>query len=142
MKRNDVDWSQSRVMFISPQFTKYQKQAINFRDFPIELWKISKYENNIILYNQLKSPETSESITTITSKSDIVQKVSREIKLYTEEYHLQNMPDHIKEIYDDLKERILNFGDNIEIRPRKRYIGFIANTNFIDIHLMKSNLKL
>jgi hypothetical protein len=31
LKRDDIDWSQSKVIFVSPQFTKYQKQAINFR---------------------------------------------------------------------------------------------------------------
>jgi len=40
LKRSDVDWSQSRVMFISPSFTTYQKEAINFKDLPIELWEI------------------------------------------------------------------------------------------------------
>ena len=55
LKRDDIDWSQSRVLFIAPQFTTYQKQAINFRDLPLELWEISRYENNTILFNQLKS---------------------------------------------------------------------------------------
>jgi hypothetical protein len=48
---------------VSPQFTKYQRQAINFRDLPIELWEVSKFANGTLLFNQLKSPETSESIT-------------------------------------------------------------------------------
>ena len=142
LKRDDVDWSQSKVIFISPQFTKYQRQAINFKDLPIELWEVNKYENNTILFNQLKSPETSESITKVSPKSDIVQKVSREIKVYTEEDHLQGMPEDIISTYEELKERILNLGDNIEIRPRKQYIGFIANTNFVDIHPQKSQIKI
>ena len=45
LKRENVDWSQSRVLFVSPAFSKYQQQAINFKDLPIELWEISKYEN-------------------------------------------------------------------------------------------------
>jgi len=142
LKRENIDWSQSRVIFISPQFTKYQRKAINFKDLPIELWEISKYENNTIVFNKLKSAETSESITKISPKSDIVQKVSREIKVYTEEDHLQGMPEDIIEIYEELKERILNLGDNIEIRPRKYYIGFIAITNFVDIHIQRSQIKL
>ncbi|WNZ28480.1 MAG: hypothetical protein IAX21_07370 [Candidatus Bathyarchaeota archaeon] len=142
LKRGDVDWSQSRVIFISPQFTKYQRLAINFRDLPIELWEISRYENNTVLFNQLKSPEMSESITSISPNSEIVQKVSREIRVYTEEDHLKQMPDNIIESYEELKSRILDLGENIEIRPRKKYIGFIANTNFIDVHLKKSKLKL
>ncbi|EXZ04785.1 hypothetical protein ACIXMS_08655 [Bacteroides fragilis] len=37
LKRNDVDWSQSRVVFVSPSFTDNQKEAVNFRDLAIEL---------------------------------------------------------------------------------------------------------
>jgi predicted transport protein len=142
LRRGDIDWSQSRVVFVAPQFTKYQKQAINFRDLPIELWEITRYRNNVILYNQLQSPEMSESITTVSPKSDLVQKVSREIKVYTEEDHTQGMPERIVETYAALKDRVLNLGENIQVRPRKHYVGFIANTNFTDIHLMKSKLKL
>ena len=106
LKRLDVDWSQSRVTFISPKFTKYQKLAINFRDLPIELWEISKYENNTILFNQLKSPETNESISKISPENEVVQKVSREIKVYTEEDHLQFMPEAITELYEEVKNII------------------------------------
>lgn len=90
----------------------------------------------------MKSPETSESITKVSSKSDVVQKVSREIKVYTEEDHLKGIPEEIVSIYEEVKERILNLGDNIEIRPRKYYIGFIANSNFVDICPQKSQIKV
>ncbi|MGD0071336.1 MAG: DUF5655 domain-containing protein [Candidatus Bathyarchaeia archaeon] len=142
LKRDDVDWSQSKVIFVSPQFTKYQKQAINFRDLPIELWEVSKFENGTLLFNQLKSPETSESITKVSPKSDIVQKVSREIKVYTEEDHLSGLPNETIELYETLKERVLRLGDNIEVRPRKLYIGFVAGTNFVDVHPQRMQLKL
>jgi predicted transport protein len=142
LKRDDVDWSQSKVIFVSPQFTKYQKQAINFRDLPIELWEVSKFENETLLFNQLKSPETSESINKISSRSDIVQKVSREIKVYTEEDHLSSLPNETIELYEALKERVLSLGDNIEVRPRKLYIGFVAGTNFVDVHPQRMQLKL
>jgi predicted transport protein len=62
--------------------------------------------------------------------------------LYSEEYHLEGKPEEIIEKYEELKDTILELGDNIEIRPRKDYIGFIANTNFVDIHPKKSKLTL
>lgn len=142
LKRDDVDWSQSKVIFVSPQFTKYQKQAFNFRDLPIELWEVSKFENGTLLFNQLKSPETSESITKISPRSEIVQKVSREIKVYTEEDHFNGLPNETVELYQALKERILSLGDNIEVRPRKLYVGFVAGTNFVDVRPQKNQLKL
>ena len=33
LKRHDVDWSQSRIVFVSPSFTDFQKQSTNFKDF-------------------------------------------------------------------------------------------------------------
>ena len=142
LKRNDVDWESSKVIFVSPQFTKYQIQAINFRDFPIELWEISKYDNNTISFEQIKPTEAVDSITKISPRSEVVKKVSGEVKLYSEEYHLEGKSVEIIEIYDELKDSILDLGDNIEIRPRKDYIGFIANTNFVDIHPKKSKITL
>jgi len=41
-----------------------------------------------------------------------------------------------------LKDKVLSLGDNIEIRPRKKYVGFVASTNFVDVHPQKSQLKL
>ena len=35
LKRDDVDWSQSRVIFVANSFTTYQMNAINFKDLPI-----------------------------------------------------------------------------------------------------------
>lgn len=141
LKRNDVDWTQSRVIFISPKFTNYQKQAINFRDLPIELYEVAKYQNSSISYNQLRSSDTSESINKISRASDVVKKVSREIKVYTEADHLSKAPNEIKDFYEKIKSRILNIGE-VEIKPKKHYIAFVAATNFVDIHIQKSQLKL
>lgn len=37
--REDVDWSQSRVIFVADSFNEYQVGAIGFRSLPIELWE-------------------------------------------------------------------------------------------------------
>src|SRR5690606_2344968 len=63
LKRDDVDWSQSKVIFISPNFTDYQKHSVNFKDVPYELWEIKQYENNLIGFVQHKT-SSDESIAT------------------------------------------------------------------------------
>ena len=141
LKRDDVDWSQSRVIFISPAFSKYQQQAINFKDLPIELWEISKYENDLIQYTRLKSPETSESIKKISKKSAVVEKVSEEVKVYTEEDFLNHCSEEIKSLYEEFKNQILSIDENIEVIPKKKYIAFKAQRNFIDILPQKNKIK-
>jgi len=37
LKKNDIDWSQSKVIFVANSFTPYQQKAIDSRDLPIEL---------------------------------------------------------------------------------------------------------
>jgi predicted transport protein len=138
---NSVDWSQSRVLFVSPGFTKFQQQAINFRDLPIELWEIKQFENNLILFNQLKAQEGGESITKIGKTNRIVQKVSREVKVYTEEEHVSYASETIKEMYEQVKSVILQFSSDITIQPKKMYIAFKSGTNFVDIEVQKKALK-
>ena len=142
LRRDDVDWSQSRVVFVSPSFSKYQKQAINFKDLPIEIWEVARYEGGMIEYDQYEPPDTLESINTVSPKTEAAQRVVREVIVYTEDQHKREMPDEIVEMYNGLKARILDFGDRIEVAPKKHYIGFKANTNFVDVHFQKAQLKL
>jgi predicted transport protein len=142
LKKEHVDWTQSRVIFISSVFTAFQRKAIEFKDLPIELWEVKKYSNQTILFNQIQTPTQSESILTITQKSDIIQNVTKEIKVYTEESHLQSVDPNIKELYILLKEAIMNFDPKIKIIPRKKYVGFIKTQKFLNIHIKRKFLKL
>lgn len=141
LKKNEVDWSQSRVIFISPQFTKYQKKAIDFKDLPIELWEITKYSSDIILFNQLTAPDTSETIN-FYSKSPVINKVTEEVKVYDEEDNLEGSSETTRLIYENLSERVLNLGD-IEIKSFKTYISFKSNSvDFLAIRVYKNVLRI
>ncbi len=137
LKRNDIDWSQSRVIFVSPSFTTYQREAINFKDLPIELWEIKRYSNNTVSYNQIQKVKAQESVKTISRQDETSKKVSKEIKVYTEEGHLQNSTPQIIELYEKFKSLIANF-EGIEIKPKKWYIAFIGSSNIVDFHIKKN----
>jgi predicted transport protein len=141
LKRNDVDWSQSRVLFVSQNFTNYQREAINFKDLPIELWEITRYENQTVSYEQIIKSDSQESINTISKSDKTIRSVAKEIKVYTEQEHFQNVSDEIKELYDKVKSAILDLG-NIEIKPKKKYIAFVCGKNIVDIHPQQKALKM
>lgn len=142
LKRDDVDWSQSRVIFISPNFTEYQKHSVNFKDVPFELWEIKQYENGLIGFTQNKTT-SDESISTIsTTENTMMEKVSSEVKVFTEEYHLnysKSRPEWVKELYFTMKERIMNLGE-VEIKPNGNYISYRRKTPFVDIVIYNSGL--
>ena len=142
LKRSSVDWSQSRVIFISQGFTSYQKEAINFKDLPIALWEIKRYSNQTISFEEIRKLNATESIKTISSKNSDVDAVSKEVVVYTEQDRLKNIPEKVQGIYNSLRNKILDLGD-VEIKATKLYVAFTVNgSNFTDIALQKQGLKL
>ncbi|HLV46344.1 MAG TPA: DUF5655 domain-containing protein [Flavobacterium sp.] len=144
LKRNDVDWSQSKVIFVSPVFTDYQREAINFKDLPIELWEIKRFENGTISFEQIQKTSAKESIKTISGNNETVEIVNKEIKVYTEQDHLQKINSETTlELYRQIKERLLNLDDNVNIQPKKQTVGFTIDNNiFCDIVLQNTGLKI
>lgn len=143
LKRNDVDWSQSRIIFVSPSFNDFQKSATDFRDLAIELWEIKQLENDVVVINPIKKSKSAPSIKQIQQNDNSeISKVSKEIKVYTEEDHLNNKTDDIIELYENYKNAILNLSTDIEIKPQKWYIAYKKQKNIIDIEIQSKALKL
>ena len=117
LKKGDVDWSQSKVLFLANSFTRYQQSAINFKDLPIELWEVKLFDNDTILYNQLKPPASSASIQDV-SKDKTIREVTAEVKVYTLDDHFSKCAAKIKDLFLILEEKILGLSPDI-----KEYIG-------------------
>lgn len=142
LKRKDIDWSQSRVLFLANSFTPYQQSAINFKDLPIELWEVKKYDNQIMFYNQLKSVDVKESIKTI-SKSKTIASVSREVKKYLIKHHFNAGWENTREFFEEIRSKILDIDTRVEEKVNKFYIGYkIGAFNICTIHTYKSRLEL
>lgn len=142
LKRNDIDWSQSKVIFISPSFTTFQLEAINFKDLPIELWEVKRYSNNTVRFDQHRPASTVASIRTVSKKSEAVEAIGREVKTYTEEGHLKIANPNIAEFYNRFKELVLSISPEIYIKPMKQYIAFRSKTNITDVEVQKKSLKI
>ena len=142
LKREDVDWSQTRVVFVSTSFTENQILATNFKDIAIELWEVSRYEGDIISINSIKKTKGAESIKPITQQNLKLKKVIDEIRVYTEEEHVSKASDEIAELYEKLKSAILSLTDGIEVKPLKLYIAFKKDKNIVDITLQRNSIKL
>ena len=47
---SDINWDETRIVFISPQYTKYQKKASSFHELPIELYEIKLFNFFLNIY--------------------------------------------------------------------------------------------
>jgi predicted transport protein len=145
IKRDEVDWSQSKVVFISPHFSDYQRNSVNFKNLPFELWEITRYNDGSIGLSKISTESNVDINTTIgeNSSDGIMGKVTKELVRYDENYHLlksKNRPDGVKELYYKLKNRILELGEGIEIRFGKQTIGFVQNRVFTDLILYNKGI--
>ena len=142
LKREDVDWSQTRVAFVSTSFTENQILATNFKDIAIELWEIKRFENDLFSVSAIKKTRSAESIKPVMQQNNALIKVIDEIKVYTEDEHIDSTTEEIAELYKRFRDAILNLTDGIEIKPTKLYIAFKKDTNLVDIAIQKKALKI
>lgn len=142
LKRKDIDWSQTRVVFVASNFNNFQRESTNFKDIGIELWEAKLYENNTISITPIKKSSNAESLKKITKDSSELEKITKEIKVYTEDQLLEKANNNIKELYEDFKNAILNLDSSIEVEPRKQYISFKKSSNVCDIEICKNSLYL
>ena len=97
----NIDWSQSRIIFVSPIYTAYQLNATDFKNIPVDLVKVTRYEDDIIEIDFIK--KTSNVKVQDIQMESIQNDVNKEIIVYTEEDHLSKVSDDIKRVYEELK---------------------------------------
>lgn len=143
LQRKDVDWSQSKVIFISPSFTPYQKEAVNFKNLPIELWEIRRYSNQTVAYDQMTTLGTQESLELMSKQDKSIEKIAREVRVYTESDHINKGDIATRELYEKLKSGVVSLDDNISFQCKKLYISFRINSGiFCDISVQAKSLKI
>tara|TARA_B100002003_G_scaffold86448_1_gene80919 strand:+ start:4018 stop:4728 length:711 start_codon:yes stop_codon:yes gene_type:complete len=124
MKKNEVDWSQSKIIFVSPAFNSYQKNSVNFRAVPFELWEIKRFSENIISLNQHLS-SSKESIQKIEKHKDsVISTVTKEVGDFKEKDHTLKSDQSIVKTWEILKEKLSEL-EGTEIVPKRQYISLM-----------------
>ena len=133
LKKSEVDFSQSRILFISPSFNSYQKNSVNFKDVPFELWEIKKYSNGTIGLDQHMS--TSEKSIEVVggNKNSVIKDVGKEVKIYTEDSVFDGKDNSIKELYYQLREKVSSW-EGFSEDYHKSYVRF-KNSNKIKVYV-------
>ncbi|KJD31250.1 hypothetical protein PK35_15560 [Tamlana nanhaiensis] len=129
LKTSDVDWSQSKIVFVSPSFNAYQKDSVNFKNLPFELWEIKRFGNDIIVLDkhEISSKESISSLST-SSTQNIITSVNKEVVVYGEEHHVSPENNQIYNIWLELKERFFELGE-VSLNPKKHYISLVNDNN-------------
>lgn len=142
LQRNDVDWEQSRVVFVSTSFTENQIEATDFKDIAIELWEVKRYSNDIVVINPIKKSKSAESVKPFTQQKTEFKAITDEIKVYTEDDLLILGSDETRELYFKFKDAILNLADGIDVVATKQYVAFKKNRNIVCMNIQKKQIRM
>jgi len=142
-KKADIDWDASRVIFISPEFTNYQKNAINFKNLPFYLYEVDYYSGDIIDYSPIKPYQTSASVTHFI-KDPNIQKVAKEIKVYTVDDLIKPEWTETRELFEELDKGMRRTEIETRIKFTKFYIAYMSKhgRNYIEIVPRAKGLKI
>ena len=137
----DFDWSQSRVIFISPSFSSYQKNSVNFKDVPFELWQIQKYEDGHISLEQ-HIANSDQSIDGFKQDNKPINRLKGEIVVTSESDLISKTTESALEAWELLKSHYLENAD-IELNITKNYISFKKkNTAICYVSFQKLRLQI
>ena len=143
LEMKDVDWSQSKIIFVAESFNSYQKDSVNFDNLPFELWEIKRFTNNTIVFNKHKS-NSNESIGSLTDtkKKSAFSEINKEVKVFTEQDHLSKSDETIVEKWIELKEMISEL-TGAELIPKRQYISLMyGNKTLAYFGFQKSTIKM
>ena len=141
--KKDFDWSQSKILFLSPSFTPYQVEALNYKDLPIELWEVHLYSNDTIYYEKIKSRGATASLNRISKKNKIIEKVSTEIKVFTEDTLLSKADNEVKEAYRLVKNVVYQINPDVEEKVKKTMVSFsTGGKGLVWIQPSKKGIKI
>ncbi len=142
LKVDDIDWSQSRIVFISPSFNSYQKDSVNFKNLPFELWEIKRYSNKSIVLNQHISNSKEEIKSLGESSTNVISEVGKDIKTHSEEEHYKKTKREVLDIYLSLCEGLKELGD-IDLIPKGQYISLMTQgTTICYFNFLKNYIRL
>lgn len=112
----NIEWSNSRLICIAGDYTRYDSHAVQQMNRNIELIRYKKFDN-LLLFELVNSSEKKDAIKSGRIKQNNVQRKS------VEDFY-ESCSDELKDMFEELKEFIINLGEGIQFKKLERYFAF------------------
>ena len=149
-KETNVDWSDIRVICIAPEYKKYDLHAVQVMGANIELWQYKIYENGILSIEEIYRRNSSVSGSKIDTngKNPIMVEagkkaaITRRTANHTLEQHIENQSKKIIQLFNLIRDYIIELDSSIEESPKKHYIAYKTSQNFVCLQIYKNKISL
>lgn len=139
----DIDWDSPRVICIAESYNKFDLDTADILPINVELLRYRIYDNGILYLE----PENYQKVKVATSGIIRKAKQTKERKeqlpkMYSLDEHLKLGTNSIKQLFLRLREKITSLDENIIEEPKAKYIAYKTSTNFVDVVLLHSSIKI
>src|SRR5690606_38040047 len=127
---------------------KYDLHAVKMLGVGIELWQYKRYDNDTLYLEEVFRREAATTVDSQTESPDANltrgQKAAatRAAGTYTVAEHYEKMGDHMREIVDGVRRRLLNAAPDVEEAPKKLYIAYKLAQNFACMDIRQSKVTV
>lgn len=126
-----IEWSSPRLVCIAGGFTKYDSHAVQQINRNIELIRYVKFEDDLLLFEMVNAVQASSGAIQ-ESKKDTKQPSSDVHRMGVDE-QLAESSEELVDLYEEVKQTCLNFGDDVQVKHLKFYIAFKRLKNFLTV---------
>jgi predicted transport protein len=138
----EIDWDSPRVICVAESYNKFDTDTADLLPIKIELYQYRIYDGDI-LYLELENYQKIKISTSGIEKKSKQEKDQEVLqKNYSVDDHLTKADPETKALFFKLREKIISIDGNVKEDPQKYYIAYKLATNFTDIEVYKSHLKI
>lgn len=140
----DVNWEETKIIIIAPEYTPHQLRASFRTKDPIELWKIKGFHDETYTLEKIHSKEKEKRQKPYKQEAITLGDDAEENYL-AGKYEAPIVSEETKQLFFKLKEAILEKFPDVEPKQRKQYAGFYlieSGDSICTIEAQKTQLRL
>jgi len=141
---NAIDWRSPRLLCIAGDFTKYDEHAIGQINRSIELIRYRRYGSDLLLFELVNAviKQPMNTATDVGAPPPPIKPPKGANVYKTVSESLAQATVAQRDRYESLKEFLLAFGDDVQVKTLKLYIAFRRIKNFacVEIRTQTENL--
>ncbi len=137
-----VEWSAPRLICIAGDFSKYDEHAIKQMNHNIELIRYVKFDNDLLLLEQVNAVSAPASSTVMSATNGTVASDKPKQKYKTVSQYLESADDELRALFDSLKDHLEAIGDDVQFKPLRFYFAFKRIKNFACVEVKTQERKL
>ncbi|MEC7761223.1 MAG: DUF5655 domain-containing protein [Pseudomonadota bacterium] len=137
-----VEWSSPRLICIAGDFSRYDEHAIKQMNRNIELIRYMKFDDDLLLLEQVNAASAPLNGVIATDKVDGGTDGGQKQKYTTVSQYLDKADGELRALFDTVKEHLEGLGDDVQFKVLRFYFAFKRIKNFACVEIKTQERKL